>query len=302
MFVKRCIVLWSVGLLMTGLGCRDASNTSAEIQEEPKNKSGKAHGSEIPAEADSLVKTKAASIPSAEVKLEPSEPSKQDQKGPEVVKEAEEGKAEIDVAEAPEASIVEENSSENAQEEKPVVKVPDPTQIDDLKKKPRGPDGVKEDKKQAKFLPSFPPKHDKGHLPAGVGESILDPRIAPDADADFDAMRIPLGTSSDAGGSGLATIPSALSFHLGAEGPGNHQRVRAEATEPLEIISVQLMDETGTFKVQQPPKLPYLMALGEAVFITVGSKGGTGPEETTLRIETDKGVKKIPVRYAKSDP
>jgi len=306
-------------------GCKGAEEVqdkapSNEVDQAPEAAlSGAAPGSDGSS-------TDGSSVPSAEVKLEPEdeavpsaevrlEEKLEEEKSPDdelegsLEAEKQVKTPEVNAVEGaapPKEDVVEEakgleNGEQEASAGSESAPEVDPKKIDDLKKKPKGPDGVKEAKNEGKFLPDFPPKEaNKDHLPEGVGEQILDPRIAPDADAALDTMRVPLGKSSDTDESGLLTVPSALSFQLSADGASSHQRMRLEAKEPLEVKVIALENSGGSFRLSNVPKLPYVLAIGEAVFLTIESVDGTGPEETSLNIETNRGKKAVPVRYAKS--
>ena len=163
--------------------------------------------------------------------------------------------------------------AEDIQEEKPVR----------VKAVPKGPDGVKEDRKTSKMLPDFPPKEEKKDVAESNSMKPLDPRDAPDRGNVKGSSGKPLGKSTGGEADGLQWIPSALAFQSPSGGVASAQSLRLEAGETSTITGMTIEGST-VFSVVNPPKFPLELEKGKSVTVQVTCDSVEVPTEGVLKV------------------
>jgi len=176
----------------------------------------------------------------------------------------------------------------------------------DLEKVIVGPDGPAEPKEGGQFGVAFPPKDSPAFkVPEGKDVGVVDPRVAPDSNADFDEERVPLGRSTDQLNKGLSSIPRALVFYPlpdVAKGQTNSQSVRISSNEATTLSRVVIGNPAGPFKLKKAATLPMALGNGGAVLMEVECSEGDMAHETTLVIEGKNGTLTLPLRYFPTAP
>jgi hypothetical protein len=176
----------------------------------------------------------------------------------------------------------------------------------DLEKAIVGPDGPVEPKDGGQVGVAFPPKDSPTFkVPEGKGVGVVDPRVAPDSNADFDESRVPLGRSTDQNDKGLSSIPRALVFYPlpdVAKGQSNSQSVRVSSNETTSLSRVVIGNPAGPFKLKKTVTLPLALKKGGAALMEIECSEGDTAHETTLVIEGKSGTLILPLRYFPTAP
>ena len=164
-----------------------------------------------------------------------------------------------------------------------------------------GPDGPAEPKENARFGPAFPPKgSDSKKVPEDVKGMVIDPRIAPDSNADFDEKRVPLGRSTDQTKQGMSSIPRALVFYpqdAANAGVPNSQGVRVSVSQSTTIVDMKIQEPHGPFQFKKKQALPLSLKDRAGAIIEIQCNEGAVAHETTLTIESSTGSLTVPLRY-----
>ena len=148
---------------------------------------------------------------------------------------------------------------------------------------PKGPDGVKEDRKTSKMLPDFPPKEEKKDVAESNSMKPLDPRDAPDRGNAKGSSGKPLGKSTGGEADGLQWIPSALAFQSPSGGAASAQSLRLEAGETSTITGMTI-EGSPVFSVVNPPKFPLELEKGKSVTVQVTCDSVDAPTEGVLKV------------------
>ena len=294
-------------VLCFSFGCKEESSSNPS----PAQASLKASSTEEAAPDDSeekiAVQADASAKPTKDTPAPAPDTGEQQLKEPET---PEKGTPPEETKEEPAVVPVE---TEGEEEEKPKAEETVPESLDkkaeeksDLEKTIVGPDGPAEPKENSRFGPSFPPKDSQNKkVPEEVKGMVMDPRIAPDSNADFDENRVPLGRSSDEKSTGLSSIPRALVFYpLNEELKGlvNSQGVRISAVKATSLQKVRIDEPQGPFQFKKPVVLPMDLKEGAGAIIEIECAEGADVHETTLTLESSAGTLVIPLRYFPTAP
>ena len=305
--VKYWLLLGCAICLLSG--CKNQGKTAEPKEELPPKISEIAPESPDDSAESNVAAEEKQNTPQEESSSSPPKPSESKQ---EVRTETETQKVEAaqePAADPPPETTDETKSEGEASEEKKDVpdtldKVKEPKS--DLEKTIVGPDGPAEPKENSRFGPSFPPKDSPNKkVPEDVKGMVMDPRIAPDSNADFDEKRVPLGRSSDQGKTGLSSIPRALVYYPHGDdiqGLSNSQGVRISASGKTSITKVRIDEPKGPFQFRKAISLPLVLAEGAGTIIEVQCDEGAEPHETTLTLESESGTMTIPLRYFPTPP
>lgn len=301
--------LMVASLLVLGPGCKDVPEAVPAPTEPVFSEKEESPKPDVQIEVS---ENSAVIAPDAVVVEEAESP--QDTSGPEgienpKVNEPGEGEA------APESETEEPVKAQEAMEakegeegpeadDKPKTEKKDETS--DLEKVVVGPDGPAEPKEGGQVGVAFPPKDSPAFkVPEGKDVGIVDPRVAPDSNADFDEDRVPLGRSTDQGDNGLSSIPRALVFYPlpdVAKGQTNSQSVRVSSNEATSLSRIEIGNPAGPFKLKKAVTLPLALEKGGAALMEVECSEGDTAHETTLIIEGKNGTIALPLRYFPTAP